>query len=325
MSTVRSLRKSSGASYRLTRTICFDDIRHKFSRREFVSTDKFYCQYDPSPIDYKLNIEFGTKEEGYLGVFICPVSRDATLTRVQIELYDGRCNLMTTITDNKTQEYRMSGRRGWITKQKFDATSPPSLRVIIDFIYKASPNEFALTTVDQPKLRLQNEYGRLLDSGDESDVTLVVQGEKIKAHKLVLTTRCEVFGSMFDAGMAEGFSKEVVITDFTPKAIKEFLKFLYTGVSPKYGGHATMELLAAADKYCVNDLKVMCARAISSNLNGNNVIDALLLAEKHYCSTLMTSAIAVFGSHAKALKSTKAWNKLIKSPTLLLKLIEHFV
>merc|ERR1711915_1031361 len=93
-------------------------------------------------------------------------------------------------------------------------------------------------------------------------------------------------------------------------------RFLYTDVAPEYAEDSTMELLALADKYCVDDLKKICKEAINSNLNSDNVIDVLILAEKHRCSTLLTSAKAVFGWHAKELKSKEAWNKLLENPTI---------
>ena len=194
--------------------------------------------------------------------------------------------------------------------------SETSWRLIIDFVYIASPEQYAVTTTDQPKSRLQEEYSQLLDSGNDSDVTFVVQGEKIKAHKLVLTTRCKHFESMFNSGMSETFLKEVEIKDISLKAFKELLRFLYTDVAPKYAADLTMDLLAAADKYCVDDLKMICERSINSNLNGENVIDALIMAEKHHCPTLMTSAKAVFGWNMKELKLKKAWSKLLENPTI---------
>merc|ERR1739844_885387 len=99
---------------------------------------------------------------------------------------------------------------------------------------------------------------------------------------------------MHSRGMSETISKEVEINDIKQKAFREFLRFLYTDIAPKYAEDSTMELLALADKYCVDDLKKICEEAITSNLNGDNVIDALILAEKHRCSTLLTSAKAVF-------------------------------
>jgi len=226
---------------------------------------------------------------------------------------------------------QMTGK-GKNNVHKFDATSESasSWRLIIDFVYIASPEQSAVTTADrrnqpltpdQPQSRLQEEYSQLLDSGNDSDVTFVVQGERIKAHRLVLTTRCKHFETLFNSGMSETFSKEVKISDIKPKAFKEFLRFLYTGVAPEYAEDLMMELLAAADKYCVDDLKIICERAIDSNLNGDNVIDAPILAEKHHCPTLMLSAKAVFGWHAKELKSKEAWNKLLENP----RIFEHFV
>ena len=328
MSAERGPGESQGASYRLTRAFCFNDIRSKFSKREKLSTDTFYCQYDPFPTDFRFDVKFGGEEGGNFGVSLAPVSRDTTLTSVQVNLYDDRNTPLATVGFREVCRFEKTRSRWWSKMHKFDATSDSasSWRIVIDFTYVALPVPAAFpSAVDLPNLRLQKQFSQLLDSGDQSDVTFVVQGEKLKAHKLVLTTRCEVFGSMFDSGMTETLSKEVEITDIKPKAFKEFLRFLYTDVAPKYAEDSTMELLAAADKYCVNDLKAMCETAISSNLNGRNVIDALLLAEKHNCPTLMTSAKAVFGSHAKALKSKKAWNKLSESPALLLKLVEHFV
>jgi len=170
-------------------------------------------------------------------------------------------------------------------------------------------------------LRLQEELGQLLDSENDSDVTFIVQGERIKAHKAILKTRCKPFESMFDSGMAETFSNEVEVDDIKQKVFKEFLRFLYTDVAPKYAENSTMELLAAADKYGVDDLKNICEKEINPNLNGDNVIDTLILAEKHNCPTLLTSAKAIFGWHAKELKSKEAWNKLLENPTIF----EHLV
>ncbi len=85
-----------------------------------------------------------------------------------------------------------------------------------------------------------------------------------------------------------------------------------------------MELLAAADKYGVADLKKYCESTLCSRLNAENVIEALLLAESHDCPALMASAMTVFGSFVDVLKQRKRLVDLKKSPSLLLKLLEHY-
>ena len=42
-----------------------------------------------------------------------------------------------------------------------------------------------------------------------SDITLVVDGQKIPAHRCVLTTRCEVMSAMFSGQFAESNTAEV--------------------------------------------------------------------------------------------------------------------
>jgi len=257
-----------------------------------------------------------------LGVYVLPVSR-AVFAMIRIELFDDRCKLLSLFEKGKSKPCMLKKLAESGSKfHKFDATaeSSSSWRLVIDLVYFALPDHSSVIA-DQPKLRLQEEFGQLLESGEESDVTFIVQGEKIKAHKIVLTTRCEVFKSMFGSGMEESFSKEVDINDIEPKAFRQFLRFLYTNMPPKYAEDSTMELLAAADKYCVDDLRMLCEREINFALNKDNVVDALILAEKHHCPTLMTSAKAVFGWHAKALKSTNACNKLLEYPKLLLELL----
>jgi len=297
---------SLAARYRLTHAICFDDITTKCSETEVVLTESFYCPHDPLPTNFRLVLDFGDFKEGYLGVFLKPVSRDVTLTSLRYELLDDRCEVLEAYEIEEPDEYKKLKRRGFAEFYNFNATQnvASSWRLIIDFVYVAA--QPVVTTAVQPILRLQEELSQLLDSGKESDISFVVQGEKIKAHKVLLTTRCKHFESMFDSGMAESHSKEVTVNDIKPKTFKDFLRFLYTNMLPDYEEDSTMELLAVADMYCVDDLKEMCERAINSNLNGNNVIDALILADKHHCPTLLSSAKAVFGWHVKALKSQKS-------------------
>ncbi len=91
----------------------------------------------------------------------------------------------------------------------------------------------------------------LLDSGDFSDINILVNGTKIPAHKNILSTRSPIFKAMFSYdNTKEALEKEVVIHDVSVNVMKEFLRFIYTGVKHQ-GNHDCSELLAIADK--VND------------------------------------------------------------------------
>lgn len=90
-------------------------------------------------------------------------------------------------------------------------------------------------------------YGDLLNSGDNSDVILVVGGKELKAHKAILAAHSPVFKAMFKCAMKEKSKSRVEIKDLTIDVAKEMLKFIYTGKIGSIDGFAE-GLLQAADK-----------------------------------------------------------------------------
>ena len=82
--------------------------------------------------------------------------------------------------------------------------------------------------------------------------------------------------------------------DFTPQVFKELLKYLYSGRRPRCLVEDLLGLFAAADKYGVDELKKVCESALSSRLSSENVIDVLVLADRHNCPEMMEHATLVF-------------------------------
>lgn len=177
-----------------------------------------------------------------------------------------------------------------------------------------------------PRSRLNEDYSQLFESGDHADLTFVVQGEDIRAHKLILTVRSKYFQLMFKTKMEESSSNKIHVTDVAPKVFEELLKFLYSGVPPKYVEKETLQLLAVADKYGVDELKKSCESLICFYLTQENVIDALLLADNHNCPDLMLHATTVFKMRSGDLKDRPASEvaKLKRSPDLLWKLLVSY-
>ena len=86
------------------------------------------------------------------------------------------------------------------------------------------------------------------------------------------------------------------------------------------------ELIIAADKYEIDELKEMCESVLSANLSVEQIIDAMLFAEMHNCDDLLARAKRLFKANIKALKENQTdWCKLKESgKDLLLELLEHF-
>merc|ERR1712168_711806 len=198
--------------------------------------------------------------------------------------------------------------------------------VVVTVIYDASttiPEEAASPSSSQHVLRLQGDYVKLFDEGRHTDVVFEVAGEEVSAHKAVLISRCAYFERMFETEMTESSSNVVKVTDVRPVVFKALLKYLYSGVEPDYSSENTMDLLAAADKYGVEDLKGICEALLRRQVDSDNVIEMLVFADIHGCPLLMERATGIFKFRVLDLmKEKERWKKLKASSELLLKLLE---
>ncbi len=75
------------------------------------------------------------------------------------------------------------------------------------------------------------DFGLMLDSGDNADVHLVCGDASFPCHKSLLAARSPVFKAMFfgPGNYKEGNNGgQVVIEDFEPAEVKQFPRFIYS-------------------------------------------------------------------------------------------------
>lgn len=77
---------------------------------------------------------------------------------------------------------------------------------------------------------VSGELSDLLKSGDNSDVTFIVQGVRFPAHRIILGTRCKFFKILLYGDMKEAKpNAEIPIMDTTPDSFKALLEYIYSG------------------------------------------------------------------------------------------------
>ncbi|CAO2625558.1 Speckle-type POZ protein [Lemmus lemmus] len=93
--------------------------------------------------------------------------------------------------------------------------------------------------------------------------------------------------------------------------------FVYTGKEPDLD---SMEdaVLAAADKYGLEWLKVICERALYRHLSVENAAHALFLADLHSTGQLKTPALGFNTAHASEVSETPSWDTRVDSYSCLL-------
>ncbi|KAK1977855.1 BTB/POZ protein [Colletotrichum cereale] len=85
----------------------------------------------------------------------------------------------------------------------------------------------------------------LLETGKFSDFTIICQGTKFPAHKVVLYAQSGYFAALFDSNMKEAQEGVVTFDDIEPELMRHLIEFLYEGEDDYYFGSLDLEL-------CVN-------------------------------------------------------------------------
>ncbi|RYR45793.1 BTB/POZ and MATH domain-containing protein 5 [Arachis duranensis] len=156
-----------------------------------------------------------------------------------------------------------------------------------------------LHSISVPESDIGSHFGMLLENMEGSDVTFNVAGEKFPAHKLVLAARSPQFRSKFFEGL-DAEKREITISDLEPKVFKAMLHFIYRDTlteevdmvpSTTYSDFPASDtlkgkLLAAADKYGLERLKLMCESCLCKDICVSSVANILTLADNCHATEL---------------------------------------
>lgn len=104
-------------------------------------------------------------------------------------------------------------------------------------------------------------------------------GEVLKAHKVILAARSQVFHAMLTNDMKESKEGFVDVCDFDSKVMKEVLRFMYRNKVEELK-EMSQTLIFAAEKYELEELKELCIDSLIASLTTGNVFETLLIADR---------------------------------------------
>jgi speckle-type POZ protein len=174
-----------------------------------------------------------------------------------------------------------------------------------------------------PPSDIENHLGFLLDSPALTDVSFVLsdddQAPPLHAHRALLAARSPVFEAEFCGNMPP--EANTSLRGMDSETFKTMLRFMYTDNLPAgLGDDALQSLLAAADRYALARLKLLCARKLLENMSGDTVAAVLDCAETYNCPELKTKCIdfAVAGENFRKVALTDGFMELLRRyPSIL--------
>ena len=185
-------------------------------------------------------------------------------------------------------------------------SSKGTWRISIEIEYKHGSPTGNPPTENFSRIRLQDDLLALLKSSKNTDVTFCFEDRKITAHKAILLARAPYFANMFDSGMAEVSSNEVHVKDVESSVFEGILEYLYSGAAPMNMPEIGLELLVAADKYGLDELKTLCEASVSDRLTDENVVETIIVADKVNCVSLYDKAVVVLRASFDSLEEEES-------------------
>ncbi|KAH9615939.1 hypothetical protein KSS87_002891 [Heliosperma pusillum] len=153
-----------------------------------------------------------------------------------------------------------------------------------------------------PPSDIGKQFGKLLESKIGTDVTFEVDDEIFAGHSVVLAAQSPVFRAQLFGPMREKSMNFIKIEDMEAPVFKALLHFIYwdelpemyelTGWNSK--GASTLmaqHMLAAADRYGLERLKLLCEFKLGEDIAINTVATTLALAEQHHCVQLKSNCL----------------------------------
>ncbi|XP_042434171.1 BTB/POZ and MATH domain-containing protein 3-like isoform X1 [Zingiber officinale] len=196
-----------------------------------------------------------------------------------------------------------------------------------------TPTQFSINV---PSSDLGQCLKELLKSGIGSDIVFQVGDETFQAHKQILAARSPVFNAQFFGLIGNPDVDRVIVDDVEPPVFKAMLIFIYSDELPDVHeliGSVSMStstiiiqhLLAAADRYGLERLSLLCEAKLCEGITADTVATTLALAEQHQCVQLKNVCLKFIAirENLGAVMQTEGFDYLEATcPTVLAELLE---
>ncbi|KAL7300062.1 hypothetical protein TKK_0007072 [Trichogramma kaykai] len=210
-----------------------------------------------------------------------------------MEIRMGHCTFSKDRTEKEIFKFDVSDLAEYlsISRGQFSTIHSLTFRCeLTDSTIDQKPLNYNINRMSEPKLQFNSLF---LDKKFSDVVLRTSSKEEIPAHRIVLAAASPVFNAMFSHEMLESKTQSVDMIDVDHDAAVEMLRHIYTGNIESGVYSLTAEVLSAADKYQLEELKYECEKRMVSDLSTENAMEILNTADAH-CAKYLTEGVINF-------------------------------
>ncbi|XP_050426635.1 BTB/POZ domain-containing protein 9-like [Adelges cooleyi] len=185
--------------------------------------------------------------------------------------------------------------------------------VLAAIILKANPAcsdlvESTQQSIDKQQSKKQIDHAHLMIndisslhlSDRFSDIVLVVDGERLPAHRVVLASRSKQFNDLLYNGLKESYQMEVLIKKTSITSFKILLRYIYFGRMDLsiLEDKVILDLFRISNLFGLTNLELSLSEYLRSNINLDIVCSAYAVARLLQCKDLQDGLLEFIDDHA---------------------------
>lgn len=181
-----------------------------------------------------------------------------------------------------------------------------------------------LRPIGVPSPSLLNDFRRLIDDVETSDVCFLVEGREVHAHRAILAVRSQYFRAMLFNGYLRESSVNapVEIKDVSYSVFLKVLEYLYTDTVCDASLDVGIHLMVVSELFMLDRLKGICEDIIRGEINVDNVISVLVASHQHNALGLKEIALEFLLRHLSEYKIQAGLTDLKAEPDLLIEILK---
>merc|ERR1719186_852329 len=170
----------------------------------------------------------------------------------------------------------------------------------------------------------ENNFGKLLESGEMSDFRIICGQETFQCHKNILFAQSNVLRTMFNNQMRETREDSMTITDLEPSIVKQLIKFIYTGsIDEEEAKGNAIKLLEVSDRYELKGLTKLCENEVIPTIDNNNVLEMITKADLYHADKLREVAMKWIVANRLEIVKQEGWKEVLKKfPELIIDMVD---
>ncbi|XP_067637275.1 uncharacterized protein [Eurosta solidaginis] len=160
-----------------------------------------------------------------------------------------------------------------------------------------------ITIFDKDNIKTANAKNCSLETNSVQLQRPPTQVHTFRAHRVVVSARCEWFKKALLSGMQESIKRKIIICDTSPVIFRRLLLYIYGApVDKTVGAEQICELMLLSDRYSIYDLKELCENTLNSLIDEESVLCLLGIADRYLATALKSNCLSFLSQHANLTK-----------------------